>query len=141
MSRQDQYDTRVTVIESDDSREDLGIFAKLTGGDLDSSETKFPPGAMAPEVALGGTPSTDNITLSRLFVQGRDDEFIAKYGNRRGKVRVAVKKQPLDIDGHANGRALNYSGTLKRIGPPDYDSESDNAALLELEISADALVA
>jgi hypothetical protein len=59
---------------------------------------------------------------------------------RAGKGKVVINKQPLDVDGNVFGTALRYTGMLKRVLPPEVDSESSNAALLELEVTPDATV-
>jgi hypothetical protein len=51
---------------------------------------------------------------------------------------VTVADQPLDFNGNASGiDSLVYSGTLKRVTPPDADSESSTAAIIELEITVE----
>jgi hypothetical protein len=61
---------------------------------------------------------------------------------RVGKATIVVKKQPLDVDGNAGAlRPLTYTGKLKRVHPPEPDSESSDAALLELEMTPVGTVA
>lgn len=139
MSRQDQYAVTVNV----DGR-DFGIWDKLSGGEIDSSETKYKPGNMGPAVSLGGSVEVGNVTVSVLYrlavFQSSADQIHWLIG-RVGKGQVTVNRQPLDTDGNAYGKALVYRGTLKTVTPPEIDSESSDAALLEMEITPAGTVA
>lgn len=130
MSRQDQYAITLTI----DGR-DFGVWDKLTGGEVDSEETKYKPGGMGAPVSLGGSVDVGNLTVSRLYVLNRDHDTIHQLVSRAGKGRVTISKQPLDVDGNAYGRPLVYTGTLKSVTTPDADSESSDAGILECEIT------
>lgn len=134
--RQDQYDVKVSVDGTD-----LGTFDKFTGGEVDSDETTYKPGAMAPRVSLGGSVNVGAVTVSRLFDLTRDEPLVHWLISRAGKGQAVVSKQPLDVDGNVNGRPLVYSGKLKQVNPPEVDSESSDAALIELEITPAGTVA
>lgn len=131
MSRLDQYSVTVSL-----DGNPLGVFDKMTGGEIDSEETKYKPGAMAPQVSLGGSVTVNNVTVSRLFRLDRDKALEATLKSRVGKGAVKVSKQSLDADGNPFGTPLVYSGTLKQLTFPEPDSESSAAALLALEISS-----
>lgn len=137
MSRQDQYSLSMTV---DGFR--TGVWDKLEGGEVDSEEAKYRPGAMAPMVSLGGSVEVGNLTISRLYNLARDHGATpAQPGGihwllgRAGRGQVVINRQPLDADGNAFGSPLVYTGTLKTVTPPEVDSESSDAALLECEIT------
>ncbi len=132
MSRTDQYSVSVAL----DGR-DLGIWDKLTGGDLDSNETKYKPGAMGDGVSLGGSRMVSDVVVSRLYVLDRDHAQNSTIRARVGRGRVTITKQPLDVDGNAYGRPLVYTGKLKTLNYPDADSEGNAAALVALTISTD----
>lgn len=136
MSRVDQYDVRVSV-----DGVNLATFDKLSGGEVDSEETTYKPGAMGPRVSLGGSTNIGNVTVSVLYDLTRIHTIIHWLISRVGKGTVVVNKQPLDVDGNAFGRPLVYSGTLKQVNPPDVDSEASDAALVELEITPVGTVA
>lgn len=131
MSRSDQYDISVTV----DDR-DLGTFDKMSGGDVDSEETKYKPGAMAPQISLGGSVTVSNITVQRLYRLDRDPPQIPFLKGRVGRGQVVIKKQSLDVDGNPYGTPITYQGKLKMLNLPDADSESSAAAMLQMEISS-----
>lgn len=136
MSRQDQYAVTFTL----DGR-DLGVWDKLSGGEIDSEETKYKPGSMAPSVSLGGSTEVGNLTVSRLYVLNRDHDNIHWMISRAGKGNCVLSRQPLDADGNAYGRPLVYTGKLKTVTPPEVDSESSDAALLECEVTPAGTVA
>lgn len=116
-----------------------GIWDKKTGGQVDSEETIYHPGGMVDPVSLGGRRNMENVTVSRLCRLQRDWQAIPSLIAGVGKSRVVIADQPLDFDGHATGiKSLVYSGTLKRVTPPDADSESSGPAMLEMEITTES---
>lgn len=136
MSRQDQYAITMSV-----DGVDTGVWDKLTGGEIDSEETKFKPGGMGASVSLGGSVEVGNLTISRLYGLTRDHDRVHALISRVGKAAVVINRQPLDADGNAYGRPLVYTGTLKTVTPPEVDSESSDAALLECEVTPAGTVA
>jgi hypothetical protein len=136
MSRQDQYNTTMTV-----DGQDTGVWDKLTGGEVDSEEAKYRPGGMAAHVSLGGSVEVGNLTISRLYILNRDHDNMHWLLSRVGRGQVTINRQPLDVDSNAYGRPLVYTGTLKTVTPPEVDSESSDAALIECEITPAGTVA
>jgi hypothetical protein len=128
--RQDEYNVTVTV----DGR-DLGTWDKFTGGEVDSEETTFKPGNMGSRISLGGSVNVGNVTVSVLYTLATIHTMVHWLISRVGKAAVVITKQPLDVDGVAYGKPLTYTGKLKQINPPEHDSESNDAALLELEMT------
>jgi hypothetical protein len=135
MSRLDQYNVTVSI----DGTE-LGTFDKMTGGNIDSNELKYKPGAMATQISLGGSVEVSNITVSRLYDLLRDHTQMTFLKSKVGVGTVTIKKQSLDVNGASFGTPITYTGKLKALNPPEPDSESNAAALLELEISTASLV-
>jgi hypothetical protein len=135
-NRQDQYAVSVVI-----DGVNTGVWDKMSGGEMSSEDTKYKPGAMAKQVSLGGSQNLDNVTVSRLFDLDRDNPNVKTWMNRCGKAPVVVTKQPLDHDGAAYGDPIVYGGTLLRCTPPEHDSESSDAALLEIEVSTDGTIA
>lgn len=136
MARQDQYNVTVSI-----NGVQLGTFDKMSGGDIDSEEVKYKPGAMAPELSLGGSVTVSNITVERLFELGRDTSIIPQLKSWVGKGEVTVVKQPLDINGAPYGTPMVYQGKLKTFTPPPVDSNAtSSAATLTLVISSAGVV-
>ena len=131
MSREDQYNVSLSL-----NGVSLGTFDKMTGGDVDSDETKYKPGGMQPEITLGGSKTVTNITVTRLYDFDVDNANKATLVAAVGSGDVVVTKQPLDVDGNVYGSPLIYNGKLKQVTFPDHDSNSSGAGLIELEISS-----
>jgi hypothetical protein len=139
MSREDQYDVRVSITRSINGvlvTKDLGTFDKMSGGEVDSEESKYRPGAMAQQISLGGYTTVGNVTVSRLYDLARDYPNVAWILNGVGNADVTVNKQSLDINGNPYGKPLVYSGKLKTWTPPDHDSMSSDPAMFEFEVSS-----
>jgi hypothetical protein len=130
MARRDQYDTTVVI----DGR-NLGTFDTLTGGETDTDELTYRPGGMGPVVSLGGLTTIGQVVVGRLYRLERDHVLVHWLMGRVGKGEAVVSKQPLDPDGNAWGKPLTYRGVLKRVTPPEVDSNSTEAATIELEVT------
>jgi len=120
---------------------DLGIFDKLEGCEVDSEENKYPPGGMLPELSLGGRQTIGELTVSRYYDTQRDHTIFAWLRQQAGAGRVSISVVPLDFQGNPAGSPLVYTGTVKTVNLPDIDSESGDAALMEVAITPDGLVA
>lgn len=129
-TRQDTFVVRLTI-----NGESFGIWDKLDGGDLDSEATTYYPGAMKDQQDLGGRPTTQNVTLQRLYDRVDDHDRINTLFAAAGKGKVTITQRPMDTDGNEYGRSITWNGRLKRVKPPTVDSESSSAALYEIEIT------
>lgn len=136
MSREDQF-----VIHLSIGGRDCGTWDRLSGGDTDSDDTKYRPGGTPDQISLGGPKTVSNVTLSRLFQRGRDTSLLPFLQAQVGRGACVVSKQPVDDDYNAFGQPLVYTGKLKQCSPPDSNSESNDAAMLALEISSATAVA
>jgi hypothetical protein len=129
-SRQDQFAITLQV-----GTTSWGFWDKKTGGELDSDEVKYYPGATDQSVSLGGRLVPGNVTLQRLYDRKDDHPKIGSLLNAVGKQTAVVTQRPLDPDGNPFGNRIVWNGTLKRVLVPDVDSEATSAALLEVEIT------
>jgi hypothetical protein len=116
---------------------DLGVFDTLSGGELDSEESKYQPGGMAAEISLGGRKTIGNVTIGRYCDRTRDWPLIKWLVARTGAARITIGQTPLDPMGARAGEPLTYTGTLKTVTPPDVDSTGTDAAQLTLEATID----
>lgn len=139
MSRQDQSLLTVNIVFADGSRLALGTFDKRNGGAITSESTKYRPGGQSSQVSLGGPTTTENITVQALNRLERFRPHIARLRAGVGSAKAEVIEQPLDINYVAYGSPDVYRGTLVGLTPPDYDSESSDASLLELEVEVEGL--
>ena len=135
MSREDQFNVTVTV-KRGGTVKDLGTFDTFDGGEIDSEETKYWPGGLANQLSLGGRRSVSNLTVGRLYDLARDHPNMGWLAGGVGKADVIVTKTSIDIDGNAFGRPLIYEGKMKQLTPPNHDSESNDAAVYEIEVSS-----
>jgi hypothetical protein len=139
-TREDTWQVNVQVEDmaaGDGSMIDLGVWDKKTGGDLDSTDTVYRPGGMAPQISLGGPKTTTNITVSRLYRLNRDHAHVKRLYAAVGKGKMTVAQQPLDIEGNVFGDPVVWHGRLKTVKTPPVDSEASGAALLELEMTVE----
>jgi len=124
-------------VPGNQSFSDFGIWDKRSGGELDSEETTYYPGNMSDRISLGGRVVPGNNTLQRLFAGDRDQRQLATLYKCVGKAAVTITEQPLDRDGNAYGNPIVWTGTLKKVASPNRDSESNNPALIEIEVSTE----
>lgn len=138
-TRDDTYTVTVTVFRPDNPAVAMikGVWDKMSGGGIDSEESKYHPGGMSDPISLGGRKTVENVTVQRLYRLGRDHDAMQSLINAVGKSKVTVSKQPMDIDANVYGDPIVYNGTLKRVTPPDVDSEASEGGLIELEITVD----
>lgn len=118
----------------------LGIFAYKSGGQVEAEDTKFRPGAMQPQVSLGGPIGVENVTVRKLY-DASARGVVKQLRAMCGKAEMTVTYQPLDADGNPSGAPDVYRGKLMRVTTPDADSNSNDAAQLELECSTHGAVA
>lgn len=130
MSRSDQRSVSITI-----DGEPTGIWDALSGGEVDSEETKYREGGGGNEVTLGGRQTTENLVAARLFKLDRDLPKIKGWMARAGKAPVVVTEQFLDRDNAPATTGLTYKGILKRVARAEHDSESNEAARYEIEVS------
>lgn len=119
---------------------DLGIWDTKEGGETDSEETRYRPGGM-PEESLGGASTVTQITATRMFRRGRDDRLIKAMRAACGSGAMVLKVINKDEDGNPISTGETYTGVLKRVGPPQVDSNSSDVAMIEIEMTPDAAVA
>src|SRR6266545_3717588 len=129
-TRQDTWQIRLQV---DGTSHNGSVWDKKSGGELDSDEVKYNPGGMANPISLGGKRMTGNVTLQRLYDRADDHDRINELFNAVGRGKVTIGVQPMDPDGNVYGKTIHYHGILKRVSTPDVDSESNTAALVEIE--------
>lgn len=133
--RSDQWSNTVTVDNTP-----LGLWDTLSGGDVESEETKYRPGGMVPQVSLGGSVTVNNVTLGRLLSRSDWDFMHALMANRIGKAKVVIARQPLDADANPFGRPIVYRGVLMSVNPGDTDSNSSDAQVWEITVSTEGSI-
>jgi hypothetical protein len=117
------------------------VWDTRTGGEVDSEQAApYKPGGMGEPIAMGGSVTTANLVLSRMCRVERDWGHIQELINAAGKATVELQQAALDIDGNAyDANPLVWKGKLKRVTMPEVDSNSTDAAMIELEIVVDGI--
>jgi hypothetical protein len=118
----------------------LGAFTSRSGGNADSEEVKDRSAGGEQQEALGGTPTTENVTVARRFVPTRDVPLIRQLRPLRGRRDALVTDQPLDRDDNPVGPADRYPGIFKSVNPSDADANSNDVARFEIEVSTHSTV-
>lgn len=137
-TRQDTFRVTVQIQHPVTKRfNNYGVWDKKGGGAIDSDDNKYYPGGMDDPVALGGRRTVDNVTLSRLYRLERDHGVIQTLIQAAGRSQIIISQQPMDIEGNVFGKPLTYRGRLKRVTPPEHDSEASAAAMVEIEAVID----
>lgn len=134
-TRQDQYDVTASVTYGGTTH-DLGTFDTFSGGEADSEETKYNPGGLAEQLSLGGRRTVGNVTVGRIYDLARDHPLMGWLLAVAGRADLTVVKTPLNPDGVAVPSPLVYRGKLKAVSPPEHDSNSNDAATWEMELSS-----
>lgn len=117
----------------------MGYFATKTGGEVSSDSAKvYDGGSLMPDI-LSSPAQADNITVGRPFDPLRDQAVITALRQRVGRSRHTVSVVPTDEDLIAIGPATVYSNALLvRVGEPEADAASGDAATYELEFAIGA---
>lgn len=119
---------------------DFGIWDTKEGGETDSEETRYKPGG-GPEEPLGGKQTVTQLTVTRMFRRGRDDELMSLLRRKSGSGEAIVKVVNTDADGNPWSTGETYKGVLKRVAPPQIDSNSSDVAMITAEITPRSSVA
>jgi hypothetical protein len=128
---------RITVFVDFPGLGDLGVWENRTGGSGDSDSTKHREGGMGPTLALGGPQTQENVTVARRQDNVRDLPLIPLLMAARGRAPMRVTEQPLDEYDNAFGAPLTWTGKLKQCNPADRNANSNDAAMLELEMDTE----
>lgn len=135
-TRQDTFRVKVEIEHPfTHNYEDFGVWDTLSGGEVDSEDTKYYPGGMEDPISLGGRKTSGNVTLSRLYRLERDHGHLNALLVGAGKSGVRIHKFSLDLNGNSFHNPLTYVGILKRVTPPEHDSEASGAAKVEIEVT------
>lgn len=118
----------------------LGVWDKKTGGDLDSDDVTYYPGGMVDRISIGGRVLPNNLTLSRIYDGVQDHDKINLMLNAVGHGSVKVTQRPMDIDKNPYGASVTWNGILKKVLVPNVDSEATAAAMIEIEVSVNGPV-
>lgn len=128
--RADQYQTTLVI---DDVP--YGEWDSKEGGNKTAPDTVY-KAAGGRQVSLGGRPTTDTVTLSRLLEKatGDWDKMVDLHANKTGKAVCVASQRPLDEDGNPYGTPLVYRGKLIGVNPPSQNTNEDGESLWSVVI-------
>ena len=104
-----------------------------SGGDPSVDAQHYSPGGMQPQVSLSGIATRADLTVRRAW----SDVLIAQYLKLDNAVGSTAKVTytPLRNSSTSAGTPVTFTGILKEVKRPDYDSGSSTVVNLELTIS------
>jgi hypothetical protein len=115
---------------------------KFEGAERSADTQNYPAGGMVPSIATGGVTKRGPATISRAW----DDTLISSYLALEAAINsaVSVSLTPLSnavtvAAGKPSG--FNYTGVLKSVSRPNYDSTSSSIAMLEIVCELNEVIA
>jgi hypothetical protein len=116
------------------------VFDKKTGGDVTSNPPKHRPGGMCPEISYLALPVYSDITVSRVYVQQRDQVLIGELDPLCGTTYCTVTETPLTATGApAAFVPRTYRGRLANIKPGNVDSTSNTPRMWEMDVVVESV--
>lgn len=117
-----------------------GFFGTKEGGEVAGDVTKTKDGGSTTDLLIpGGTPSTSNVTLTKLYrpeVHGPQLKYLA---GRVLRERTDLNGYDSDPDLGPIGDPVTYADSLLvRVKRPDFDANSSDPAYFELEYAVTA---
>ena len=116
----------------------LGAWEERSGGAATGTTTMYNLAGMGPRVALGGRQEYADNTVRKI----KDADITSRLKwlyTRQNKGRMVVAEQPLDDEGMAVGEPMVWRGVLKHVGAPNANSNSDAAAIVELQQAVESV--
>ena len=131
-----QFLTTLTV----DNFQPVGmIFDTFSGGDVTATPTKHRPGGMGPEVSYLSLPSYTDVSIGRVYDEGRDHALIAQLHSLVGNTYCTVSVQPLDADANPYGSPRTYRGRIASVKDGKADSTSHTPRMWTLDVSVESV--
>ena len=122
-----------------DTLGDLGLYDKFSGGNVTAAITKYRPGGMGPEITYPSLPVIGDVTVSRVYVEERDQQLIASLNAIVGNQYGTVSVQPLDGSGNVLGSPRTYRGRLASVNDGNADSTSSAPRMYELMFAIETI--
>ncbi len=116
---------------------DLGVFDQFAGGDVTATPAKYRPGGMGPEITYLALPVYADVTLTRVYDEGRDQALIATMHTLVGNTYATVTLQPLDQNGNPWGIPRTYYGRIASVKDGNADSTSSSVRKWDIMISVE----
>ena len=128
------------VTASTDTLGAIGIFDKMTGGDMDAKVTLHRPGGMGALQSFLALPEPTAVTISRVYVEDRDHALIGQLRTLVGSDYLTISAQPLDQNAAPFGTPTIYRGRLTNVKAGNADSTSSTPRMFDLDIIPENVV-
>ena len=112
---------------------DVGVFDSFTGGDTATSPQKHRPGGMGDEVSYLGLPVYSDVTISRVYDQGRDQALLSVLRGLAGSTYGTISLQPLDQNKQPWGSPRTFRGRISSLKEGNTSSNSDAVRMYEID--------
>lgn len=110
------------------------VWDTMEGGDASSDGVNYLPGGMVPSVELGGIPKRSDLTLTRVWSDALWQVFKA-LDNACGRAGAKASYTQLDRSGQVvPGSTITYTGIVKSVARPNYDSNTSGEAKIQVVI-------
>lgn len=117
----------------------LGVYDNYTGGDAKATPPKHRPGGMGPEISYLALPVFSDVTVGRVYDEGRDHELVATLRALVGRTYGTVIEQPLDANGAPWGSPRIFRGRLASVNDGKTDSTSNAVRMYTLDFSIESV--
>lgn len=115
-------------------------WSKMEGGENAAETSQLLPGGMAPAVALGGLAKRTDLTVHRPWSDVMAGAYKA-LDQAVGAATVTASYVVLDNNKQPVANAsVTYTGILKSVTRPNYDSSSSTEALLQLVFECNEVI-
>lgn len=109
-----------------------------TGGDFLATSSRYAPGGSQATEAVATRPEPTDITLTREFRIGRDDQLQPAFDNLVG-ARCTVVRIAVDRFGNVMGRSRGKSGVFLGSTEPTVDTTSGDRSTWTVQIGTDGV--
>lgn len=118
----------------------IGYFGTKEGGEVSGDVTKTKDGGSLDDYVIPGPPSTDNVTLTKLYKASVHGPTLRQWAGRVMKLRTTITGYDTDPDLGVLGDPMTYANALLvRVKFPDHDANSSDPGMFELEFAVSEL--
>ena len=117
----------------------LGVYDNYSGGEAKASPPKHRPGGMGSEISYLALPVFSDVTVGRVYDEGRDHELIATLRGLCGRSYGTITEQPLDANGNPWGTPRIFRGRLASVNDGKTDSTSNAVRMYTLDFAIESV--
>ena len=117
----------------------VGVFDTFSGGDVTATPAKHRPGGMGVEKTYLSLPTYSDVSIGRVYDEGRDHQLIAQLHALTGNTYCYVSVQPLDQNGNPFENPRTYYGRIASVKDGKADSTSHAPRMWDLTVSVESI--